>query len=298
MATIPSNFNFPSAAQNPDRSIMDINGRQTYLGNTFVLPLNGATVNADGSGDEEPISLITNPLGNKKTIFIFQETASATDACIVRYYGAPTVTGFGTQTVALVADSGGSLNDTYFLLSSLDNEFQYYVWFDINSAGTDPAVPGLTGVRVNAATNASAATIGGAMVTAINAMIDPPFHATGTSTVTLVSTVTGGFLPAKDGPSGHATGFTFTVTGGLGEPTTPVSLRPANGNTSTAECYLSPVPTSNGTFLLSLLSNIISVNSTTMYVLDPGQTLLITAQLLNAGDGVQELFNTTVWFEI
>lgn len=126
----------------------------------------------------------------------------------------------GVQTVALVADVSGSLNNKYFLLSSGTNSHLYYVWFNINSAGTDPAIAGRTGIEVDGATNASAATLGAAMATAIAAAgSSNDFTTSGTSTVTITNKVAGPYTPASDGTA--ATGFTFNVT----TPTGTISAR-------------------------------------------------------------------------
>src|ERR1700733_2564833 len=50
------------------------------------------------------------------------------------------------QTITTVADVSGSLNSTYFTVYSAGNLQGFYVWFNINSAGVDPAPAGLTGI--------------------------------------------------------------------------------------------------------------------------------------------------------
>lgn len=121
----------------------------------------------------------------------------------------------GIQTIALVADSGGSLNNKYFLLSDVSTTNKYYVWFNINGAGVDPAIPGRTGVPIVGATNASAATLGAAVVTAVNALNSSnSFQASGTSTVTIQLKQAGPFTAMTDGTA--ATGFTFAVTNPTG----------------------------------------------------------------------------------
>lgn len=71
-------------------------------------------------------------------------------------------------TVTTAADVSGSLNNKYFLFSEVDG-LDYYVWFNINSAGVDPAVAGRTGIQVTGATNVSAATLAAAIETAVEA---------------------------------------------------------------------------------------------------------------------------------
>lgn len=72
---------------------------------------------------------------------------------------------FVSGAITTVADTAGSLNSTYFLLNAVD--VYYYIWFNINSAGVDPALPGKTGIQITAATNASANTLAGLINTAL-----------------------------------------------------------------------------------------------------------------------------------
>ena len=74
------------------------------------------------------------------------------------------------RTVTAVADSSGSLNDTYFDLNVVGADFvevPYYVWLNVNAAGVDPAVSGKTGIEVEVATDATAAVVAAAIVAAV-----------------------------------------------------------------------------------------------------------------------------------
>ena len=127
----------------------------------------------------------------------------------------------GTVTIAPVADVSGSLASTYFYLyDGYGNKF--VVWFQVSGVGSAPAVSGIP-VQIAIAQNATAATIGAQLVTVIGNLLaaqpgslgDPAgvysFTASGTTTVTLVSTVA---QPLPGGPADGAiaTGFTFAVT--------------------------------------------------------------------------------------
>lgn len=109
--------------------------------------------------------------------------------------------------VDTVADSGGSLNNKYFLLSS--PTVNYYVWFNINSAGTDPALAGKTGIQVTAATNRSANNLATDIATAVAAVGSSLIFSASASTnhVTITALATGVAAAAADG---NTTGFTFT----------------------------------------------------------------------------------------
>ena len=93
MAIITDNPNFPTQSQVPDNSILDINGKQTYLGNTFILPINGLTLS---SADEVPVALIENPA--LRNPFLYTRSATADALAVLRYYFNPTVTSPGTPT--------------------------------------------------------------------------------------------------------------------------------------------------------------------------------------------------------
>lgn len=62
-------------------------------------------------------------------------------------------------TVQTVADIAGSLNSKYFEFYSANNATHYYIWYNVNSAGVDPAIAGATGVMVALATGATATTV-------------------------------------------------------------------------------------------------------------------------------------------
>lgn len=115
-------------------------------------------------------------------------------------------------TIVANPDVAGSLNNTYFLYAS--NTTAYYVWFNINSAGVDPALAGRTGIQISAATNASAATLGGLMRTAMTV--------TGVVITGSGATVIATGATASDGAA--PTGFSFT---------------PSNNNTSLISLQLS-----------------------------------------------------------
>jgi hypothetical protein len=110
------------------------------------------------------------------------------------------VGGQGTATIAPVADSSGSLASTYFsLYDSYGNTF--IIWFSVSGVGSQPNLGpaaafgqrGLQYVQQSITTNETAANIGAALVTTIENLPSGvsgvfSFTATGTTTVTVVST--------------------------------------------------------------------------------------------------------------
>jgi len=127
------------------------------------------------------------------------------------------------QQITAVADSSGSLNSTFFTFYVTGNAYGYYVWYNINSAGVDPAPAGLTGIQVTAATNATANTIAGNTRTAITAAVPYVTISGTTSHVIITQNFYGAVTAAADGTA--ATGFTFAASSPAGTFGTP----PASG---------------------------------------------------------------------
>lgn len=101
--------------------------------------------------------------------------------------------------VAFTADTAGSLNSDWFSFEDGIGT-KYYVWFNINSAGVDPAVSGRTGIEVEGATGATAATLVAAAIAAINAVSGIAVVASSVVSGTLLLTNTdmgAGVIPAN-----------------------------------------------------------------------------------------------------
>ncbi len=80
------------------------------------------------------------------------------------------------ENITFTTDSSGSLNNTYFIVYGPGNLYGFYVWFNINSAGTDPAPTGglqsagaLIGIQVAGATGALGSVLATAAIAAWNA---------------------------------------------------------------------------------------------------------------------------------
>ncbi len=92
--------------QTPDYSIMDVNGRQTYLGNTFALPQTGVSL---ANTSETPAVVIINPAGSGKSLFLFSTALySDLNPAIVRLYSNPVLNIAGSATVAVKMRSGST----------------------------------------------------------------------------------------------------------------------------------------------------------------------------------------------
>jgi hypothetical protein len=134
-----------------------------------------------------------------------------TDLCNQYIRSAFVSTATGVQNITAVADVASSLNSKYFLLTAgtADGGTAYYVWYDVDGGGVDPALPGKTGVPVAISAGDSANTVAGNTRTALGAVAD--FVITGaTSHIIITNASAGPFTPASDGTA--ATGFSFSVT--------------------------------------------------------------------------------------
>lgn len=275
--------------QVPEHSIMDAFNKQTYLGNTFtvcsnvfelptasletsILYLSNPAANKRAlfcnvqrfcatnlaNADSATFKVYLNPTltsANKPIIPINMRPASATVSGAAAAFNPPIAPGtLQVSTVTTVADVAGSLNSKHFNLSSIDSvtnsRSDFYVWFNINSAGVDPKVQGRVGIPITGATNVSANTLATSIRSALNALTND-FVATGSAANVIITLTTVGSVPfASDGGAGGATGFTFANT------TAGVS--------------------NAGTLLWSYAASG-TLASDQLVILDPGKSLLCTA---------------------
>lgn len=123
-----------------------------------------------------------------------------------------------TTNITLAADSGGSLNSTFFTFQDQSGANRYYIWFNINSLGVDPKPTGYNpanGIKVNGATNVTAATLATATTAAIVAAGPIGVLATnGASTHTILTTLVAGVATkVTDGSAATSFVFTRSITG-------------------------------------------------------------------------------------
>ncbi len=133
-------------------------------------------------------------------------------------YAAANPPALEVQDVTCAADTAGSRNSTWWKFYTAGDLHGYYVWYNINSAGVDPAPAGLTGIEVAGATGATASTLGGATRTAIAASAAGSYVAvTGaTSHVILTNKQYGSCTAAANGTSTAGATFSITTTGTYG----------------------------------------------------------------------------------
>lgn len=292
--------------QIPDKAMQDNFNRQIYLGNGFILPIQGIVL---AGTSEVPVALISNPTNSKKAMFLNNRKVSASGTTVFRFYGNPTISSPGAntiplnlrpssttvsvaacmlrpivtgtnqiQTIATVADipidgSTGSLNDSYFLLTGVSPpgvQDNFYVWYNVNNTGGDPALgAGFTGIQVAIPQVASANAVATATRAAI-AAITSVFTVTGATNQVIVTNVNPGFANLAVDSADSPTFFTFTNT------------FPGNSNF--------------GSFVAALpAQTLLTTESSILFIADPGISLLITAQASASGSTI---FSENSWYEI
>lgn len=103
-----------------------------------------------------------------------------------------------------ISGTAASLNNKYFIFSS--SGVNYYVWYNYNSTGVDPAVASKTAVPVAVAVAATTATIATNTASAVNALALLTSAADGT-TVNIVADAAASITDVGAGTSG----FTVSV---------------------------------------------------------------------------------------
>lgn len=201
------------------------------------------------------------------------------------------------QTVTVTGDTAGSLNSTFWKFFLAGNApFQvsgtwytfYYVWYNINSAGVDPAPAGGYGISVAAATGANSTAVGLATRTAIAAALPTSgntFAVTGaTSGVILTALQYGAMTAAVDGSAPTSFSFAVGTTGSFGYVSGLVLTIKKNTTTQTASSQPSPTqPLIGATALIQATAgDTITVVTSSLSNADAG---------LNAVKGIINIFN-------
>ena len=113
--------------------------------------------------------------------------------------------------VLTLADVSGSLNNTYFTLTSALDGTLYHVWFNVAAAGTDPAPADSTAIEIALATNDPSYIVAKAIEIFVGGNSDFEVNIAGTltSNIVLISNASNG---ETTDTSDFDTGFSFSVT--------------------------------------------------------------------------------------
>ena len=247
---------------------------QTEAGNAFIYNYNPVSAN----GNETMWALIINPSGSSTNLSINTRKYSGYNTALINLnaiknvYMNPSVAN-GLQTVNVLPDVSNSLQSKWFPLSTAPFTYSYYVWFNVGGGGTDPHEAG-TGIEVDFATNSNANTVGTAIASAINAGSGGNFIAFGANPLTIENTFSGPFNPS----TGGNTGFTFTMTSGLGNPVEeqPNNALIGSSNVSAMQYYAGAVTDGNGILLDENVIGQVAVQDLSVIIVEPGNSILFT----------------------
>lgn len=90
--------------------------------------------------------------------------------------------------------------------------------------------------------------------------------------------------------------YSNPVLNSAGAVTAPVKMRSGSTTTTVSVCYLASTITSNGTLVTAMPAPPYGTESTVLYVIDQGNSVLFTAQQSAAGTSI--VFIENVWYEI
>lgn len=128
---------------------------------------------------------------------------------MVAYYGEDA---YQVQSATFKPDVSGSLQSKAFLFYTPAN-VAHYIWFNLATLGTDPAIAGATGHAVAGALNDTAATLASAAASVIGAVTG--FDASASGKVVTITNTDLGYAPPLRDPATGASGFGFkTITQG------------------------------------------------------------------------------------
>jgi hypothetical protein len=180
------------------------------------------------------------------------------------------------STIECVADVSSSLNNKYFYINSAYDRNQYYVWFSVDDAGTDPAVAGKTGIKVDITENETANGVASALEAALDGVADFTASVV-TDTVTATNAAGGPATDLSDSTGGTSTGFTFAVT--------------TQGARPTADDYIGDAAEGTGLRALDVIDNVGLITT-------PGLPLatayLVHGSLIDYSETVRTEFGATL----
>lgn len=182
-----------------------------------------------------------------------------------------------SEYITFVSDVAGSLNNKYFMFYEPAGT-KHLAYFNINSAGTDPALAGVTSHAIVGATAASGATLAAAAASVIGAVSG--FDATSDGVVlNIVGTAAGYAKPAHDGAA--PTGFSFEVDY-YGDTALDLGYIDGDIEISHEESYVDLTSHQTGS---QVLSNIATGNSMSVTVSLKETAVSQLKKIIGAGEG-------------
>lgn len=127
--------------------------------------------------------------------------------------------------IATVADVAGSLNNTYLNIYSSGDAVHYVPWFNVDSGGTDPMLPGTTSIEIDISSGDSATVVAAALSSGLSGTFD--FSSSSLANVVTAINATSGqpaygaSTPASDGAVPTNFAITTPIPGSNNSPTAP-----------------------------------------------------------------------------
>lgn len=202
--TLPILFSSDVVASNSSELEPDTQGYQTVVLDPSVFQTSENTGLTD---DTTTYTADISVNGNAVTVSVEGQNAQTYESLITEINNAVAGTPEITE-ITTVADTSGSLNETWFSLNAPSVEV--YVWYNVDDTGTDPQPLGKdVGIEVGISADDTADTVAQQTENILNAA--DVFQATVNSNVVTITNIQGGPVTnASDGTLG--TGFSFNIT--------------------------------------------------------------------------------------
>jgi len=181
---------------------------QTTFGDSTIDGTFSISVsNENSTSPSNWTELFSESITNGSKVFkVFDRYAYAYTKCV--FTPATTL----IQHITVPTSTGAALNNKYFTLASGGNAQKFYIWFNYEGTGTDPALPGRTGIEIPITAISKTYDIASSIATGIaNAGAGALFTTVaGVDTVVITCLQYGATEVIKD----YGTGYTFSVLNG------------------------------------------------------------------------------------
>lgn len=146
------------------------------LNGTSTPPITGGVrdIEISISSGDSPVTL-ANKLEltmNSDTEFLASRMDSITVISSISKGNKPDATSETSGLLISINQGIDSLNNQYFITYSAEDKIKHYVWYNINSTGTDPMLPGAAGIEVNLLGSETREEIAGKTAQAIDSSMD------------------------------------------------------------------------------------------------------------------------------
>lgn len=177
---------------------LDLNiGTLVPTANILSTSINGGIGTISFANDSALYGKIS--VGDEIFLNGFSPTSGTLDG-VQTVTGVNAIAGIEEQTpITFNSELTGNYTGKYFTLNAAADQAQFYIWFQVSGLGSDPAVPGLTGIQVNIGTAFTGTQIASAVATSLAAFSQYFTTSLSTSTITITNTDIGDTTDASNG---------------------------------------------------------------------------------------------------